>query len=243
MGRLDVALEEYKQLRAEILVHSQAQTTIVGIALTATAAIAGVAFGSGAIDNPERLEILLALPLILTGLGLSHLARSVNIIAIGQYIGLRLWPALAATQPGDTTSASDATVIHSWEQSVASGRGLSQAAKGIKGWLSVVPGLFVFGFPSLAALTINYKLAWLPVITETHPSGLQLAWLLDSLALVAAACMLVAAGRYGSPQTPTTNQSDDEAEGPSATLKITADLGDQFATGTAVLRRAPEREP
>jgi hypothetical protein len=157
VGRVDVALEEYRQLRAEILSHAQAQTTVVTIALTATAAIAGVAFGTGATGNPERLEILLALPLILIGLGLTYLAHSVNVVAIGRYIGDGLWPALAAAQPDDASQAGGATVIHSWEKTVASGRGFSKAAKGIKGLLSWVPGVFLFGLPSIAALAINYN--------------------------------------------------------------------------------------
>jgi hypothetical protein len=37
VARANVALEEYKSLRAEIVAHTQSQTTIVSVALTATA--------------------------------------------------------------------------------------------------------------------------------------------------------------------------------------------------------------
>lgn len=236
MGRVDVALEEYKQLRAEILAHTQAQTTVVGISLTATAAIAGVAFGTGATDNPQRLEILLALPLILIGLGLAYLAHSVYSMAIGQYVGQRLWPALAQAQPDKPDKA---VTIYSWEATVASGRTFSRAAKGIKGWLSVVPGLFLFGLPSLAALVINYKLAWVPGI-EKDASALRVAWLLEAVALVIAAIMLGAAAKFGGSQENLRTASATTAE-PPLTLEITADLGGQHATGTTVLQ--PDEEP
>jgi hypothetical protein len=243
VGRVDVALEEYRQLRAEILSHAQARTTVVTIALTATAAIAGVAFGTGATGNPERLEILLALPLILIGLGLTYLAHSVNVVAIGRYIGDGLWPALAAAQPDDASQAGGATVIHSWEKTVASGRGFSKAAKGIKGLLSWVPGVFLFGLPSIAALAINYKLASLPFI-DGAPSGLEVAWLLEAVAVLVAACMLGAVGGYGGrSQGPRTDEIADHAEPPLATLEIKADLGGHHAAGTAVLHRAAEPPP
>jgi hypothetical protein len=197
MGRFELALEEYKQLRAEIIAHSQAQTTVVSVALAATAALAGVAFGTG--EDSARLEILLAVPLVLIGLGLTYLAHSVHNVAIGQYIAQRLWPALAAARPDDAASA---TVIHSWERTVAEGRRLSNAAKGVRGWLSVVPGLFLFGFPSGAALAINYELAWFPIGTDTAASGLRIAWLLESVALALAAFMIFAAGQLSSKQRP-----------------------------------------
>src|SRR4051794_28346939 len=100
MGRVDVALEEFKALRTELIGHQQAQTTIVSIALTATAAIAGVAFGGGGSDDKERLEIFLALPLFLSGLALAYLAHSYGSVAIGDYIRDQLWPQLQAA-PAD----------------------------------------------------------------------------------------------------------------------------------------------
>lgn len=240
MGRVDVALEEYKQLRAEILAHTQAQTTVVSIALTATAAIGAVAFGAGSKDSAERLQILLALPPVLIGLGLTYLAHSVNTVAIGQYIGQKLWPALAAAQPDDPDKAGGATVICSWEHVVASGRGLSGAATHVKGWLSVVPGLFLFGFPGVPALAINYKLAWIPRATDHSASGLRWAWFLDAVAIGIGAILLAAAARHGGASVPSTSGIVDDAQGASATLQIAADMGDHRATGTAVLRRSAD---
>lgn len=116
----------------------------------------------------------------------------------------------------------------------------SQAAKSIKGLLSVVPGLFLFGLPSVATLLINYELAWLPFVTDGGASGLRVAWLLEAIAMVAAGAMPLAAGSYGSSQAPRTEDVGAYPEAPSATLEIVADLGGHHATGTAVLRRAAE---
>ncbi|MCD6015393.1 MAG: hypothetical protein K0R88_1477 [Solirubrobacterales bacterium] len=104
MGRVDVALEEYKALRAETLAHIQAQTTIVSVALTATAAIAGFAFGAKAEDE-QRLEILLALPLVLSGLGLAYMTRSAGILRVGNYIKEGLWPVLQRAGPDEGDAA------------------------------------------------------------------------------------------------------------------------------------------
>jgi hypothetical protein len=42
----EIAIEEYRALRQETVSHFTSMTTLVSIALTATAAIAGFAFGS-----------------------------------------------------------------------------------------------------------------------------------------------------------------------------------------------------
>src|SRR5438045_1843078 len=62
MGRVDVALEEYRALRAELIARGQAQTTLVSVALTATAVIAGFAFGAKAGEAPRLPAVLAGTP-------------------------------------------------------------------------------------------------------------------------------------------------------------------------------------
>lgn len=187
MGRVDVALEEYRALRAEILAHVQAQSTIVSVALTATAAIAAVAFGAKSGD-PQRLEILLALPLVLGGLGLSYLTHSYGSVRIGNYIRRTLWPAL---QYAPADSAQEETIeLSSWEDHVP--RGLGKALLPPGGWLTFLPGLIIFGAPSAAALIINAKYSWFP--GQGHAEGLEVAWFCDLLVGGLAGILLLSAG-------------------------------------------------
>jgi hypothetical protein len=49
-------------------------------------------------------------------------------------------------------------------------------------WLSWLPGIIVFGAPSVAALPVNTGYAWVPLVTDApHPVGLGWAWLVDVL--------------------------------------------------------------
>ena len=89
----EIAIEEYSALRQETLSHFTSMTTLVSIALTATAAIAGFAFGSKP-DDGYRLEIPLALPLVFSGLGFAKLVHTSSVLNIGYYTKTYLWDVL-----------------------------------------------------------------------------------------------------------------------------------------------------
>ena len=49
-------------------------------------------------------------------------------------------------------------------------------------WPSWLPGIIVFGAPSVAALLVNTGYAWVPLVTDApHPVGRGWAWLVDVL--------------------------------------------------------------
>ena len=192
MGRVDVALEEFKALRAEILGHQQAQTTILSVALTAIAAIGGIAFAAKAADD-QRLEILLALPLVLSGLGLAHLTHSYGQARIGKYIETQLWPALQSALPEDGSLTKPTP---SWEKQGKPPRGLRVAVTSTGGWLTFLPGIMIFGAPSLAALIINSTYA----LHREHGAGLQQAWWIDLVVTAASVVLLLLAGRARTPE-------------------------------------------
>lgn len=190
VGRVDVVLEEYKSLRAEILGHLQAQTTLVSVALTATAAIAAIAFGAKTGD-PQRLEILLALPLVLNGLGLAYLTHGHGSAVIGRYIETRLWPSLQAAGPDDDNGVTP--VVWSWEKLVAEDRSVLRGITSVKGWLSFLPGLVIFGAPSVAALIINWDYRWQPIATHAG-AGLEWAWFMGTFVTLVSLVLLILAG-------------------------------------------------
>ncbi len=78
---------EFDALRAEIIAHQQAQTGTVATALTVSGVVAGIALA----EKTVRLEMLLVLPLVLSGLGLYYLERSRASLRIGYYIGQKIW--------------------------------------------------------------------------------------------------------------------------------------------------------
>jgi hypothetical protein len=187
MGRVEVALEEYKTLRGEILGRQQAQTTLVSIALTATAAVGAIAFATEA-QSRDRLEILLVLPVVLCGLGLAYLSHSHGCHLIGQYINHKLWPELqrSATEAGSIP-------LPSWEQSIQKSRKPVPALVKPGGYLSWVPGFFIFGVPSIAALVLNRQKApdWDVLPWDSEGGALSTAWSIDAIALVLAFLLMV----------------------------------------------------
>jgi hypothetical protein len=191
VARVDVALEEYKALRAEILAIIQAQTAIVTVALTATAAIAGIAFGTKPTEG--RLEILLALPLVLSGLGLAYLTHSYGSALLGRYIEDHLWEQLRKATPDQQQGVVNGR-LSSWEEHIRHYRGLGRALTSVRGWLSFLPGLFIFGVPSAAALIINWKdYAWTPF--GGGGSGLEWAWFIGAVVTTGSLTLLLLAGR------------------------------------------------
>ena len=191
MGRVDVALEEFKGLRAEIVSRQQSQTTVVNVALTITGVVATIAFArQGA--SPDRVDVLLALPIVLSGLGLTYLNHSHSAMAIGGYIRKCLWRQLAGAAPDKETS-SDITVP-SWEHYVSKERGYSNLVTR-RGALSFIPGLLVFGIPSIAALVINahHIPGWVPYITGGG-GDLRVVWVADFIAVLTSAALVVLVG-------------------------------------------------
>jgi len=183
MGRVDVALEEYKALRAESLIHQQAQTTIVTVALTATAAIGGVAFGG---EGGDRLEILLILPIVLCGLGLAYLNHSYGAFRLGDYVREHLWQELRDAQPED--AATRIGSLPSWEEEARKGRKVGSLLQP-RGWLGFLPGLLIFGIPSIASLVLNW---------DARPWGdagdLTAAWVAGAVAFIAAVALTALVG-------------------------------------------------
>jgi hypothetical protein len=65
-------------------------------------------------------------------------------------------------------------------------------------WLSWLPGIIVFGAPSVAALPVNTGYAWVPLVTDApHPVGLGWAWLVDVLVLVVSLVPMLAVSLRG----------------------------------------------
>jgi hypothetical protein len=233
MGRVDVALKEYDSLRAEILAHTQAQTTLVSVALTATAAIAGFAFGAKA-DEAQRLQILLALPLVLSGLGLAYLTHSYGTATIGRYIKERLWPTLKDAVPDDGQGLT--TALPSWEKQLSRG---GKALLSPGGFLSWLPGLITFGAPSVAALAINSGHASLPWVSNTV-DGLGWAWLVDAVIAVVALVLLVWVGFTEPDLAEDTPIIEDRREERIA-IVLTSEFGGQEFSGKAELRSSTEQ--
>jgi hypothetical protein len=235
MARVDVALEEFKVLRAELLAHLQAQTTLVSVALTATAAIAGFAFGAKP-DDPQRLEILLALPLVLSGLGLAYMTRSSSIIRIGSYVKKQLWPVLQRAAPDDSHGA--VAALPSWEHAISPGASWKVLLPP-EGWLTWLPGVIIFGAPSVAALFINGDLEWWPGEAHGSEHGLEWAWFTDFVLAVVSLLVLILSG-FIKPSVPdlTVEQYQEPSDG--ALVEIVATFADgSVKSGTATLRSRP----
>ena len=121
---------EYNALRAEILAHQSAQTTLIG----ATLAAVGVVLGLVLTDKTTRVELLLVVPLIASGLGLIYANHSRASLLIGNYIADRLWP----------------TGSGSWEHYLRGYRGSWTPLR----LLEFTGGATVFVAPSVGALLV-----------------------------------------------------------------------------------------
>lgn len=86
----DVLLAEFKALRDEMLAIRQIQTAVYTAALTILAAVGSVALAK----KGGRVEILLVLPYVLSGLGLVTVQCTTGVSNIGDYVRKDLWPEL-----------------------------------------------------------------------------------------------------------------------------------------------------
>jgi hypothetical protein len=127
-GTIELAIAEFNALRAEIVGHQSAQTTLVG----ATLATVGVVLGLVLTEKQTRVELLLVVPLVASGLGLLYTNHSRSSSLIGAYIEDCLWP----------------TGMYSWEQYLRKYRSSLNPAR----LLEFMVGMAVFVFPSLGAL-------------------------------------------------------------------------------------------
>jgi hypothetical protein len=174
-GQLKVALAQYRELRAEIAQCLQAQRALLGLALTAAAAIGSYGFGAS-----SRLEVLLVLPFVLSGLALIYLHYAVQVSTIGTYIQIKLWPFLGAVSP--SASGVNEPKLPSWEEWVARHRN-QRGRLSPEGLVTFLGQGIVFGVPAAGALALTRHLAW------AH--DLVWVWSLGAAVVVVAAAMVV----------------------------------------------------
>ena len=143
-------LEVYKVLREEITHHVQAMSALLGVALTASAAIG--AFGLSKTGNREAL---LVLPYILSGLALVQTNHGIQIRRLGEYMRTYLWP---VPQPAPVQTARLEQLPPSWEEWIADRRLERRSWSPTK--LAQFAGNFVvLGFPGIGALALTKSVA------------------------------------------------------------------------------------
>lgn len=137
----EVSLAEYKALRDELLGIRQIQTAVLTAALTILAAVGGVALTK----KGGRVEILLVLPFVLSGLGVIIIQCAAGVTLIGDYIRTELWT-------GITVNAS--ARLPSWEVFLEEVR--CDARKRYRFSVIIAP-LLILAAPSWASLGITYR--------------------------------------------------------------------------------------
>ena len=157
-------LAEFNALRSEIVARQQAQGSIVTAALTVIAAIGGFALAK----KEGRLEMLLVLPIVLSGLGLLLVDNTHGTHRIGLYIGEVLWHRL-------DDSGYDGELA-SWEAYI--GRYRAQHSRKLSTYvaLGTLPAFLIMAVPSLASLVITI---------DVLDTALWPLWVSGVLALVA----------------------------------------------------------
>ncbi len=131
----DVLLAEFKALRDEMLAIRQIQTAVYTAALTILAAVGSVALAK----KGGRVEILLVLPYVLSGLGLVTVQCTTGVSNIGEYVRKDLWPELLDAERSEP----------SWEI----------FAKRRRPWFVLIPTglvpLLILVVPSIASIVIT----------------------------------------------------------------------------------------
>jgi hypothetical protein len=164
----EILLEEFKSLRAEIVARQQVQGNFVAAALTIIAAIGGFALAK----KEGRLEMLLVLPIVLSGLCMLLVDNISGTHRIGMYIRDELW---------DRLDESDHKGFRSWEHYVGTFR--EEKADRLTTYvaLGTVPAVLIFVVPSVASLAI----AWNTLNTDLWPLWVSGALALPVLAMLA----------------------------------------------------------
>jgi len=109
---LEVALAEFKALRDEIGSRATSSHTLINI----NAVASGVA-GGLVVNNPNRVELLLLLPILSPVLGLLWLDHAHNIRNIGDYINATLRPLITgAIGPGGEAALAWEAHVDRYEQ-------------------------------------------------------------------------------------------------------------------------------
>jgi hypothetical protein len=138
----DTARAEFEVLRSELLARSQGQSAIVATALTVLAAIGGFALAR----QEGRVEMLLVLPLVLSGLGLMVVEATHANRRIGHYIREYLWRRL----PHNSRDR-----FPSWEHYIKAYRERHLRKGSVFLALSSIPAVLIYGVPSVASLAVT----------------------------------------------------------------------------------------
>jgi hypothetical protein len=161
ISQADVDLAEFAALRAEIVGHHSAQTTLVSVCLTAIGVVIGLVLS----DKGAPLELLLVVPLISSGLGLFYASHSRICLIIGRYIRVTLWPRL---RTGESLS---------WEEHLLSLRRENNPRSLRHSSLQFLGATVVFVMPSIGALAFSAEAAF-------ARGSLELVWILGLLLLL-----------------------------------------------------------
>jgi hypothetical protein len=180
----DVARAEFDALRSELLARAQAQSGLFATALTILAAISGFALAG----ETGRTEMLLVLPLVLSGLAISLIDSIQSTRRIADYIRDHLWERLPTTP-----SAS----FPSWEHYISEFRKANQMRPSVYLASGTLPVVLIFVAPSIASLTITGQ-EW-----DSDLAPLWWAGVLSLLTLLAVAMSLLRP-----PKTPTSERQD-----------------------------------
>jgi hypothetical protein len=172
---------EYDAVRAEIHNHQARRDAYLAAALTATGAL-----GSVALSQKDNREVLLILPIILSGLALMYLKHTVDTEYLGEYLRSELWPVIRACHPDFPAlpSAADQEPsrhsLLSWDDWIQ----LRRATLGRQspyGLLGVLPPFLLFTATSVGSLVLSWPAG--------HGPAWATSWALDVSALAVAVSM------------------------------------------------------
>jgi len=148
----DFKLEVYKVLRDEITHHIQAMSALLGVALTASAAIGAFALNKQTGDR----QALLVLPFVLSGLALAQVNHGIQIRRLGEYIRTHVWPSSGSIE----AVPSSEPPAPSWEEWIADIRIERSSLKNPAKAAYFAGNVVVFAAPSIGALLITRPEAW-----------------------------------------------------------------------------------
>jgi hypothetical protein len=160
MEAKDVAHAELEALRAELLARSQAQVPLITAALTIVAAVGGFALAK----KEGRVEMLLVLPLVLSGLGLLIVEGVQGNRRIAKYIRDHQW--------GRLPENAGPPEAQSWEHYVAEFRRTNTDRLSAFVFSSVTPIVLIFVVPSIASLAVTFVVGNLGALWALWLAGL-----------------------------------------------------------------------